>query len=573
MNWKTGLAVAVAAVLIGLLVVLTGPRRASLLLINGTIYRADGTPYTVEAVAIRNGTIAALGTTREVTRRYDADRVVDLKGRPVYPGFIDAHGHVESLGASLLNLDLAGTSSIGEIRSRLAAWKTTLKPGQWIRGRGWDQNDWPEKRFPHHRDIDEVAGDIPVVLTRIDGHAVWVNQRVLEIAGITGETPDPEGGLIVRNPDGTPAGVFVDAAADLLQSVLPHPSEEDRAEAVRRSLAMCASLGLAEVHDMGVDSAGVELYRRLAASRELPIRVYAVLEGSDTALVRASFSRGPEVDLYDGMLTIRAVKMYADGALGSYGAALLEPYSDNPGTRGLTLTSSASLVDLCSRALDHGFQVCTHAIGDRANTIVLDAYEAAQTGAAGAARADARFRIEHAQVIAPADIPRFKKLGVLPSMQPTHCTSDMPWAGARLGEARLRGAYAWRSLLEAGSIIPGGSDFPVEHPNPLLGFYAAITRQDLNGQPPDGWQPDQRMSRMEALMSFTGWAAYAAFQGRSRGSLEEGKRADLVVLSDDIMTIDAGRIPRVRVDFTIVNGAIRSERTVPDTANQHQSPS
>ncbi len=573
MNWKTGLSIAVAVVLIGLLVVLTGPKKASLLLINGKIYQADGTPWTVEALAISDGNIAALGTTKEITGRYDADRVIDLQGRSVYPGFTDAHGHVESLGASLLNLDLTGTASPGEIRGRIEEWKKQLTPGQWIRGRGWDQNDWPERKFPHHRDLDDVAGDVPVVLSRVDGHAVWVNQRVLEIAGITRETRDPEGGLIVRDPDGTPTGVFVDAAVELLQSVLPRPSEEDRSEAIRRSLAMCVSLGLTAVHDMGVDSAGLELYRRLGGRRELPVRVYAVIEGSDTALVSASFARGPEVDLYNGMLTIRAVKMYADGALGSYGAALLEPYSDAPGNRGLTLTSSSELTDLCTRAIDRGFQVCTHAIGDRANAIVLDAYEAALSRAAGANRADPRFRVEHAQVVAPADIPRFKRLGVLPSMQPTHCTSDMPWAGVRLGEERLRGAYAWRSFLDAGSIIPGGSDFPVEHPNPLLGFYAAVTRQDLNGQPPDGWLADQRMSRMEALMSFTSWAAYAAFQERSRGSLEEGKLADLVVLNEDIMSIEAARIPHVLVDFTIVNGVIRYERTAAQPADRHQSPS
>lgn len=571
MNWKTGVSIAVAVVLIGMLV-LTGPKKASLLLINGKIYQAGGTPGTVEALAIRDGKIAALGTTGEITRRYDADRVFDLQGRSVYPGFTDAHGHVESLGASLLNLDLTGTSSPGEIRRRIEEWAKQLKPGQWIRGRGWDQNDWPEKNFPHHRDLDEVAGDVPVVLSRVDGHAVWVNRRVLEIAGITRETPDPEGGLIVRDPDGTPTGVFVDAAVDLLQSVLPRPSEEDRSEAVRRSLAMCLSLGLTAVHDMGVDAEGLEVYRRLAGRGELPVRVYAVIEGSDTALVSASFARGPEVDLYNGMLTVRAIKMYADGALGSYGAALLEPYSDAPGNRGLTLTSSAVLSELCARAVERGFQVCTHAIGDRANAFVLDAYEAALSRAAGANRADPRFRVEHAQVVAPADIPRFKELGVLPSMQPTHCTSDMPWAGVRLGEARLRGAYAWRSFLDAGSIIPGGSDFPVEHPNPLLGFHAAVTRQDVNGQPPDGWRADQRMSRIEALMSFTTWAAYAAFQERSRGSLEEGKLADMVVLSDDIMSIEAARIPRVQVDVTIVDGVIRYERTAVPPAAPHQSP-
>ncbi|MBP1654301.1 MAG: Amidohydrolase 3, partial [Bacteroidetes bacterium] len=277
--------------------------------------------------------------------------------------------------------------------------------------------------------------------------------------------------------------------------------------------------------------------------------------------------------LHGGMVTIRAVKVYADGALGSYGAALLEPYSDDRTTRGLTLTSSASLVDLCTRALDRGFQVCTHAIGDRANALVLDAYAAARASSPERGQGDPRFRVEHAQVIAPSDIPRFKELGVIPSMQPTHCTSDMPWAAVRLGEARLRGAYAWRTILNTGAIIPGGSDFPVEHPNPLLGFYAAITRQDVGGQPPGGWSPDQRMTRVEALMSFTSWAAHAAFQERSRGSLEEGKLADMVVLSDDIMTIEPGKIPGVRVDFTIVNGEIRFERTAgkPAVSTQHPS--
>jgi hypothetical protein len=570
MNWKTGLALAVAAVLILVLVIFTKTERASLLLINGTIYRADGT---AQAMAIRDGEVAALGTTGELSERFEADRVVDLKGRPVYPGFTDAHAHVEGLGASLLNLDLTGTASVEEIRRRVAEWKKELKPGQWIRGRGWDQNDWPEKGFPRHRDLDDVAGDVPAILTRVDGHAVWVNRRALEVAGITRDTPDPEGGLIVRDADGLPTGVFVDAAADLLQSVLPRPSEADRAEAIRRALETCVSLGLTAVHDMGVDSAGLEIYRRLGARGELPVRIYAAIDGFDTALVRASFARGPEVDLHRGMLTIRAVKVYADGALGSYGAALLEPYSDDRNTRGLTLTSSASLVDLCTRALDRGFQVCTHAIGDRANALVLDAYAAAQASSPERRQGDPRFRVEHAQVIAPSDIPRFKELGVIPSMQPSHCTSDMPWAAVRLGETRLRGAYAWRTILNTGAIIPGGSDFPVEHPNPLLGFYAAITRQDVDGEPPGGWSPDQRMTRVEALMSFTGWAAHAAFQERSRGSLEEGKLADIVVLSDDIMTIEPGRIPGVRVDFTIVNGEIRFERAAGEPALTTQRPS
>ena len=573
MNWKIWLSFAVASVLLVIVLMQTGTETASLILINGRIYCVDGTPRIVEALAIRDRMIVALGTTADILSRYEAERVLDLHGRPVYPGFTDAHGHVESLGASLLNLDLAGTSSVGEIRDRLAAWKKGLKPGQWIRGRGWDQNDWGATGFPHHRDLDDIAGEVPVFLTRVDGHAAWVNGRLLEIAGITRDTPDPEGGLILRDGDGEPTGVFVDAAVDLLQSVLPRPSEADRIEAVRRSLALCVSLGLTGVHDMGVDSAGLEIYRRLAAVGDLPVRIYAAIDGSDSGLVHASFARGPEVDGFGGMLTVRAVKLYADGALGSYGAALLEPYSDDRSTRGLTLISSGELEDICTQAIDRGFQVCTHAIGDRANAFVLDAYAAAQTRAGEKARPAPRFRVEHAQVLAPSDIPRFRELGVLPSMQPTHCTSDMPWAAARLGERRLRGAYAWRSLLDSGSIIPGGSDFPVEHPNPLIGFYAAITRKNLEGLPPEGWSPDQRMTRTEALMSFTAWAAYAAFQERSRGSLEEGKLADVVVLNEDIMTVEEGRIPRVLVDFAVVDGIVRYERETRSSEDRRQTPS
>jgi predicted amidohydrolase YtcJ len=363
----------------------------------------------------------------------------------------------------------------------------------------------------------------------------------------------------VKDAAGEPTGVFVDNAVALLESFLPAPSETERIEAIRRAVRECLSVGLTEVHDMGVDSGGINIYKKMIASGQFPFRVYAALEGSLPGLWDAYRKSGPITTGYEGKLRVRALKMYADGALGSRGAALFESYADDPGNRGLTLTSRGELLRVATEALESGFQLCTHAIGDRANSIVLDVYaEALMSG--GRKGSDPRLRVEHAQVLAPADIPRFHALGVLPMMQPTHCTSDMPWAEARLGPVRVKGAYAWRSLLETGSIVPAGSDFPVEHPNPLFGFYSAITRQDQSGNPEGGWYPDQRMTRQEALKAFTIWGAKAAFREVEKGSIEIGKLADLVVLEEDIMQIPPDRIPGTRVAMTIVGGALAYER-------------
>jgi predicted amidohydrolase YtcJ len=396
---------------------------------------------------------------------------------------------------------------------------------------------------------------VPVFLTRVDGHAVWVNSKALEIAGIDAKTQDPPGGRILRDRSGNLTGVFIDNAVDLFQSVIPPPSVEERAEAIRRAVRACLACGLTEVHDMGVDSTGVAVYRDLIASGRFPFRVYVALAGSSPGTWASFRKSGPLKDAGGGRLAVRGVKFYADGALGSRGAALLEPYSDDPGNRGLTLTSRAELLEAAEQALDAGFQICTHAIGDRANAFVLDVYDQALT-TRGAKGRDVRFRIEHAQVVSGADIPRFKALGVIPVMQASHCTSDMPWAIQRLGPERIKGAYAWRSLLREGSIIPGGSDFPVESPNPLWGFYAAVTRQDQNGLPREGWNPGERMTREEALKSYTIWGAYAGFQEREKGTLEPGKWADMVVLTDDIMKIDPLKILTTRVEKTIIAGDV-----------------
>jgi predicted amidohydrolase YtcJ len=545
----------VAAVLAALLVtayLLLRTDRAEVLYVNAVVTTLDPSQPVASAIAVRGDRIVAVGDDRELRARLSAERIVDLGGASVLPGLIDAHGHVESLGASLATLNLVGTSSVEEVQSLIRSSLEGLPRGSWIRGRGWDQNRWPGNGFPHRFELDSVAGSHPVLFVRIDGHAAWVSSSVLELAGIRAETPDPEGGRIVRDAQGGPTGVLIDNALRLLDPVIPRPALQERERFVEAALKQCARYGLTEVHDMGVTLEGVEIYKKLASEGRLPIRVYVALEAPGPAWEHYR-EHGPEIDLFGGMLTIRALKLYADGALGSRGAALITPYSDDPGNRGLTLTSHQELASISQEALQRGFQVCTHAIGDRANSIVLNVYEEVFKANKGKSL-DCRFRVEHAQVLDPSDVPRFAALGVLPSMQPTHCTSDMYWAEDRLGPERVRYAYAWRALIDAGSMIPGGSDFPVESPNPLLGIYAAITRQDTAGWPPGGWQSAQKMTGEEALRSFTCWGAFAAFQETRKGILAPGFLADLTVVSINPSEANVREILASRVLRTIVGG-------------------
>jgi predicted amidohydrolase YtcJ len=543
-----------AAVLLYLLFLRPRPREASMLLINGVVYTLNDEQPSAEAIAIEGERIIGVGSTQDITSSFRSGQIVDLHGRAVYPGFIDSHAHLEGLGAVLMNLDVSGTTSVEEIARRVKGEAARKKDGQWLRGRGWDQNKWHPAEFPTHQMLDAVSGDVPVYLKRIDGHAAWVNKKVLELAHIDRSTRDPEGGKIIRDALGNPTGVFVDRAVDMLEAVIPPPSVAERTQAIRLAVQECLKVGLTEVHDMGVDRGLLDIYAQLIRSGEFPFRVYAAVDGPGETWEHY-MQTGPDTGGHDGRLTVRALKMYADGALGSRGAALIQPYSDDPGNRGLTLTSTAELTRAAQQCLDKGFQLCVHAIGDRANTLVLNVYQEVLSHYP-AGGPSVRFRVEHAQVLDTADIPRFRRLGVLPMMQPTHCTSDMPWVEKRLGAQRLAGAYAWRSLLDQGSIIPGGSDFPVESPNPVWGFYAAITRQDHAGKPEGGWHPEQRMTRLEALRSFTIWGAYAGFQEKVKGSIEPGKWADLTVLSDDIMEIDPLRILDARVEMTIVAGSV-----------------
>ncbi|HWP82688.1 MAG TPA: amidohydrolase [Bacteroidota bacterium] len=550
------------------------PLEVDTLYVNGKIYTMDNDNTVVDALAVRGEWIAAVGSRSDLEQRVRFRRVVDLAGKTVLPGFIDGHAHLLSLGLARLTLDLVGTQSEQEVVARVRARVATSEPGQWVRGRGWDQNLWPKKRFPTTSALDAVSPENPVYLTRIDGHAVWVNRRALEIAGVTSETPDPPGGRILRDSKGNPTGVFIDAAMQLITDHLPSLSEKEAEQALELAIQECLSYGLTSVHDMGVSNSEIKLYRRLIDEGRFPFRVYAAVDGEGETW-NTVLQTGALVN-YRRKLSVRAIKLYIDGALGSRGAALIEPYSDDPANRGLTLMSDEDLKRVVGDALNGGFQVCTHAIGDRGNNIVLNAYEAALRENRVK---DHRLRIEHAQVLHPNDIPRFSQLGVIPSMQPTHCTSDMFWAESRLGPERVHGAYAWRSLLNTGVIICGGSDFPVEHPNPLAGIYAAITRRDQRGIPRNaddvkrffqlsehgivdpkafdgGWYPDQRMNRVEAIRAFTSWAAFAAFEEELKGTLKRGKLADFLILSHDPFEVSGELLLTTRVETTILGGEV-----------------
>ena len=524
---------------------------ADLIVTNARVYTVDDARPVVEAFAVRGGRVAFIGDTRgALALRGSQTRVLDLSGRTVIAGMVDAHGHMSGLGSALSIVDLTGASTYDEIIARVVAKAKTVAPGQWITGRGWDQNRWADTRFPTHDKLSAAVPNNPVYLTRVDGHAGLANKKAMDAAALSAATRDPEGGHVERAADGTPSGVFVDNAKGLVERVVPPPSRDELKRQVINAIAEAQRWGLTGVHDAGASSDVLDIYEELGKAGQLNFRMYAMI-GDDAAALERWFARGPQSGLYGGTLWIRSVKLYIDGAMGSRGAVLLEPYSDDPGNTGLYISPPSHIQEVATRALKAGFQVNTHAIGDGGNRAVLDAYEAAL---AAVPTADHRFRIEHAQILHHADIPRFAKLGVIPSMQASHQTSDMYWIGSRLGVGRLTGAYPWRSLLNTGVAIPNGSDFPVEQVNPLISFHSAISRQDADNWPPGGWYPEQRMTRDEALKSMTIWPAYAAFQERELGSLTPGKYADFVVLDQDIMRVPVELILRTRVLSTWVAG-------------------
>lgn len=542
--------------LIGMFVLLlspmTGQGQADYVLINGRLYTVDPALPVAEAMAVRGNRILMVGTTAQLTAAYPEAPHIDLQGATVVPGFVDAHAHLMGLGLSRLQADLTGTRSVEEILTRLQDFARSLPQDAWLLGRGWDQNDWPVKEFPTRQMLDAVFSERPVWLVRIDGHAAWANTAALRKANpalLMAPVPDPEGGRVVRDEEGLPTGVFIDEAMDLIARYIPPPSEAELSEALRRAVSEANRFGLTGVHDAGARLQTIQSYQQAVDNGLLTLRLYVMVDGLGEAFDYFC-KQGPLLE-YGGRLTVRSVKFYIDGALGSRGAALLADYSDDPGNRGLLRYEPEVFTEMVQRAMQCGFQVNTHAIGDRGLRVVLDAYEKAlQT----LSRTGGRHRVEHAQVVAPEDFVRFAKLGLIASMQPTHATSDMYWAEDRLGPERVRGAYAWRTFLEHGVRLAFGSDFPVESANPLLGFYAAITRQDATGWPEGGWYPAQRLTREEALRAFTLDAAYAAFQEHVLGSLTPGKYADFVVLSQDIMTIPSQQILQTRVLATFFEG-------------------
>jgi predicted amidohydrolase YtcJ len=539
---------AAAAALLALAV---APLHAATLLVNARIHTMD--PEKPEATALAwddQGSLLAVGATADVQGKYPDAKVVDAHGATVVPGLIDAHGHVLGLGMIRSQVDLVGASSKAEVLQRLKDFAAKLPKDAWLIGHGWDQNRWPDKQFPSAADLDEAFPDRPVFLERIDGHASWANTAAMKRAtkALDGDW-QPEGGRIVRV--GTRAtGILIDGAQPLVGGAVPPLTPAQTRDAYRRAFRELVAQGLTGVHDAGVSLDDFKVLQQMAKEGEIPLRLYEMADGNHAALEWLCMQGGQWIDA-SGRLRMHTVKLYMDGALGSRGAALLQDYSDDHGNRGILVTSPEDYRVAVDKAHRCGIQVATHAIGDRGNRMVLDTYQAVL---GKDAEGDHRWRVEHAQIVALDDIPRFAKLHLIASMQPTHATSDMPWAAQRLGIDRLKGAYAWQRFLHEHVPLAFGSDFPVESPNPMLGIYAAITRQDLKGQPPGGWLPDQKVSRIQALAGFTRTAAYAAFMEREVGMLKEGMRADFVVLNADPLTIPPRQVADLKPLSTWVDG-------------------
>jgi hypothetical protein len=534
---------------------------ADLVVHGGTIRTCDAQHSRPAVMVVKGGRVLALGGEELLETYRDAPRL-DLGGKAVIPGLIDAHAHLMGLGARKEQVELRDATSYAEVVSRVQEAAGRAPGGAFILGRGWNQELWPDEAMPTHDALSAATPDHPVLLRRVDGHATLANARAMDLAGVTAATPDPPGGEILRDAEGRPTGVFVDAATDLL----PRAPDADEATLERRALLAqraCFAAGLVGVHDAGVDERTLQVYERLMQRGALKMRINAMLswDASGTAepapWLQARLARGPVTGAHGGRLSIRAVKIYADGALGSRGAALLEPYADRPDAAGLLQLDRAELVARVRTCRAAGFQAAIHAIGDAANRLALDVYEEV-LGADAAS--DHRFRIEHAQVIALDDIPRFARLGVIASVQPTHATSDMNMAEERVGPERIRGAYAWRKLLASGARLALGSDFPVESERPLWGLFAAITRQDHQGRPEGGWHAEERLTPEEALGGFTLDAAWAGFDEPALGSLSPGKVADFVVLPDDPLSCAPSRLVDMRPVATWVGG----ERVFPE---------
>ncbi len=522
-----------------------------ILIHNARIYTMDRGFSTADSMVFdHSGEIRYVGNLQPLREMFPDATQIDMGGRTVVPGLIDSHGHLYGLAVSLSQAQLQGTTSKQDVLRKLREHEKNLAAGDWLLGRGWDQNDWPVQVFPDRSDLDQVFPDRPVWLRRIDGHAAWANSAALAMVDqdLSGDW-QPQGGHIYRDASGQASGVLVDGAMALVDKAVPEISTLLLQASLDLALQQMLSFGLTGVHDPGISREVLELYQQRIREGRLPVRVYAMTDGAGATLDWLC-ENGAVIDA-SGRLFMHSVKLYIDGAMGSRGAALLEDYSDDAGNLGLLFVAPEALKRMVDSAMTCGFQVAVHAIGDRGNRIALDALEASMRNFPDN---PGRHRIEHAQTLTADDIPRFEQLGILAAMQPTHATSDMYWIEKRLGPERVRFAYAWRSLLDAGARLALGSDFPVEQVNPMLGIYAAVTRKDVRGWPEGGWYSQQVLSREEAVRGFTLDAAYAGFMEESVGSLEPGKRADFVVLDQDVMLVEAAKIPGIRVMQTWVDG-------------------
>ncbi|MCD4682677.1 MAG: amidohydrolase [Bacteroidales bacterium] len=518
-------------------------KQADLIVHNAKVYTVDDAFAIQQAFAVKDGKFVAVGTDKAILGNYDSENIIDADGKSVYPGFIDAHCHFYGYGCNLLKrADLVGTKSFEEVVERLKE-HYQKNPSEWIEGRGWDQNDWEIKDFPTKELLDEAFPDNPVYLTRIDGHAAVANSVALKRAGITAETKIAGGDVFVSN--GEPTGILIDNAMDLISDIIPQSNEEFDRNALMAAEKNCFPVGLTSIHDAGLSKETVDLIDIMHKEGSLKMRIYAMLSPSENNL-NSYVKNGPYTT---ERLTVQSIKLFADGALGSRGAKMIEPYSDDPDNSGLFMHEPDYYKNICAKAIEHNFQVNTHAIGDEANRFILNLYAEYLNGIN-----DRRWRIEHAQIIHLDDFKLFGEYSIIPSVQPTHATSDMYWAEDRVGAERIEGAYAYQQLLDQNDWLPLGTDFPVENINPLYTFYAAIARKDLKGWPEEGFQINNALSREDALRGMTIWAAKAAFEEDVKGSIEAGKFADFVILDEDIMISEIEIVPNVKVIATFSGG-------------------
>ncbi|MBW3466235.1 amidohydrolase [Arthrospiribacter ruber] len=530
---------------LGMLLQFCSPAKeqADLIIHNATVYTVDEGFSIVQAFAIKDGRFLEAGSNSRILSKYSSENTQDLKGKAVFPGFIDAHAHFFRYGMGLQTADLLGAESEKELIDRVITHHDNNPDVTWILGKGWDQNLWESKEFPTKTALDSLFPDKPVLLTRIDGHAALVNQKALNLAGINANTEMIGGKVIVE--EGKPTGVLIDNAIKLVSDKVPEPSEEEATNALLAAQENCFEVGLTSVVDAGLERKTIELIRSLQEGNRLKMRIYAMVNPSPENMA-FYFENGT---YEDDKLSIKSFKIYGDGALGSRGAALLKPYHDHTDNYGFLLKTAEEFDHLASQMYEHGFQMNTHCIGDSANRTLLDIYAKYLKG-----KNDLRWRIEHAQIVSKEDMPKFAQYSIIPSVQPTHATSDMYWADQRLGPFRIKTAYAYKDLLDQNGMIALGSDFPVEHINPLYGFHSAVVRKDAENWPEGGFQTENRISRQQALKGMTIWAAFANFEEHLKGSIESGKLADFVILEEDIMIADRKDLRNIKVNSTFLGG-------------------